>query len=646
MKKNSFLFIAMAAAMLTACSSENDLGPIKPDMTKTTPETTGNAQGWPSEYAGVMLQGFSWDSFSDTQWTNLTGQADELSKYFSLIWVPQSGNSNTNYNNMGYMPVYYFDQTSSFGTEEQLRNMIKTFKEKGTGIVADVVVNHRNNLGTNGSWVDYPAETYKGETYQMLPTDIVSNDDNGNTKTWADKQGISLSSRADEGEDWGGCRDLDHGSENVQKVIKAYVKYLKDDLGYTGFRYDMVKGFNGKHVGDYNDAANIEYSVGECWDSNDKIESWINTTNKKSAAFDFQFRYNVRDAINSNDWSKLNSRNNLIHDANYRRYAVTFVENHDMQDRGNASGYTKDPIVKDTLAANAYLLAMPGTPCVFLPHWKKYKEELKTMIDARKHAGITNTSDYKVLTASANLFKAEVTGKNAKLIVCVGPDAGAASAESGYTNILSGYHYAYLLENKATGTETSIFIDKAEGTYYNAVDVKVTAPSLASGSKLVYTLDGSAPTATSQVVPDNGLITLTNTAKLSVGVLTGSAVSNVISRNYTIQQFTAYTAKVYFKKPAGWSTAYIWAWDADNPALTGSSWPGVTMPTTTINGETWYYYDIPVNTPDYRFNVIFNQGTAEGAKQTVDIKDLTGTTYFELNGESEGKFTVVKVANP
>ena len=30
-----------------------------------------SAQGWPSNYDGVMLQGFFWDSFNDTQWTRL-----------------------------------------------------------------------------------------------------------------------------------------------------------------------------------------------------------------------------------------------------------------------------------------------------------------------------------------------------------------------------------------------------------------------------------------------------------------------------------------------------------------------------------------------------------------------------------------------
>ena len=40
------------------------------------------AQGWPKDYNGVMLQGFFWDSFADTQWTRLEKQADDLSKVF------------------------------------------------------------------------------------------------------------------------------------------------------------------------------------------------------------------------------------------------------------------------------------------------------------------------------------------------------------------------------------------------------------------------------------------------------------------------------------------------------------------------------------------------------------------------------------
>lgn len=50
-----------------------------------------SAQGWPANFKGVMLQGFYWNSYSDTNWSVLEKQADELSEYFKLIWIPQSG---------------------------------------------------------------------------------------------------------------------------------------------------------------------------------------------------------------------------------------------------------------------------------------------------------------------------------------------------------------------------------------------------------------------------------------------------------------------------------------------------------------------------------------------------------------------------
>ena len=34
------------------------------------------AQGWPADYKGVMLQGFAWDSYAESQWSVLEEQAD------------------------------------------------------------------------------------------------------------------------------------------------------------------------------------------------------------------------------------------------------------------------------------------------------------------------------------------------------------------------------------------------------------------------------------------------------------------------------------------------------------------------------------------------------------------------------------------
>ena len=531
--------------------------------------TSINAQGWPKDYGGVMLQGFYWDSFADSQWSYLEEQADDISRYFSLVWIPQSGNCNSSYNQMGYMPVYYFDHNSSFGTEAQLRSMIKAYSDRGTGIIADVVINHRNNLGVDGSWVDYPAETYKGETYQMLSTDIVKNDDGNKTLDWATKNGLSLSQNNDTGEGWDGCRDLDHKSENVNKVIKAYLDYLINDLGYTGFRYDMVKGYSASFTADYNTAAKPQFSVGEYWDSSSNIKRWIDGTKvddvPASGAFDFQFRYRVRDAAASNDWSKLAGSTSdqagypLIYQDGYSQYAITFVENHDTQYR--SASEPLDPLKGDTLAANAYMLAMPGTPCVFYKHWLTQKKALKLMISARQQAGITNTSSYEVSKKYSTAYAVTVTGTKGKLICVVGSNSQTFDCPEGFTEILSGRAYRYLLENTAL-----------EG--WNDVVTRIEAEEDKS-------------------------------------------------------DFKPYTATVYVK--ADFTPVYFYVWDSNNNTQLNGNWPGkrvdnVEACKTTIDGETWYFQTVEIPSADYYFNFIINQGNNK--PQTSDIAHLTTDKYF------------------
>ena len=612
----------IATAMLVLCSQ------------------TASAQGWPENYGGVMLQGFYWDSFAQSKWTKLESQADDFASTFDLIWIPQSGKCLESWNTMGYTPYYFFNQNSSFGTEAELRSMIQTFKSKGIGTIADVVVNHHN---TNGWW-GFPAETYRGVTYQFKTTDIVANDDDGATATQAAKDGVTLSSNNDEGEGWGSMRDLDHKSQNVQNIVKAYVKYLKDDLGYTGFRYDMVKGFNGSHVADYNDYAGIEYSVGECWDGTSTIRNWIDATNKKSAAFDFQFRYTVRNAINSADWSQLGKQNegnwplvsSSFNSGNYRRYAVTFVENHDTERRANAE---QDPIKKDTLAANAYLLAMPGTPCVFYTHWLAYKDEIKAMVAARKLAGINNQSTYSNMRSTATYYANAVKtdGEN-RLMVVVGsnPDGYVPSSGS-YTLILSGYHYRYYLANSL---ETA-WADKASGVYTDAFKVKLTAVSATSGAQLVYTTDGTTPTASSKKASSGAEIDITESCTLKVGLLVAGTVKGIIERNYTIEEntFDPKTITVYCRVGAGvsgWTTMNYWTWSDFGHEPTNRSWPGDRITATKqVDGYTWYYKEYTLTSEDDYVNFVFSNGS--GSPQSVNVENVKETKFFVIRNEKDGK---------
>lgn len=600
--------------------------------------TPAAAQGWPSAYDGVMLQGFYWDSFADTQWGNLEKQAPELGQYFSLLWVPQSGKCLEEYNVMGYTPYYYFDHNSSFGTEQQLRSMIQSMRRNGVGVVADVVVNHHNTTG----WFTFPKEEYNGQTYQLQSTDIVANDDGGGTAAEAQRQGVALSQNNDDGEDWSGMRDLDHNSANVQRIVKAYERFLLDDLGYSGFRYDMVKGFAGAHVADYNRAANVAYSVGEYFDGNvTSVKKWIDSAEQQSAAFDFPFRYTVRDAINNGDWSKLASKSTLVGDEAYRRYAVTFVENHDTQYRSATE--QNDPIRKDTLAANAYLLAMPGTPCVFLPHWQAYKRDIKAMIDARHLAGITSTSTYSAYRTTAAYYAETTQGTRGKLLAVLG--SGMAEPDkSHYVKVLSGYHYAYYLSPEVE----SAWVDLPSGSYDDGEQTAtLVAVSAAQDAQLVYTLDGSEPTVSSAKASSGARVSIPlGETTLKVGLLVGGKVSGVVSRTYNVSEFQPYGITVCVNADAvGWGDyVNFHSWGGSH---TGTTWPGDHVTATkTVGGKTWFYKTYTMNTPTDFINFVFSVGTSSTASQnqTVDVNRVSKNAFFEITGAKEGaKYTVADV---
>lgn len=416
-----------------------------------------HAQGWPANYKGVMLQGFYWDSYQDTQWSHLESQADELSQYFDLIWVPQSGYCNTLQNQMGYAPIWWFKHNSAFGSEQQLRKMIKTFKEKGTGIIEDVVINHRNG---NRNWCDFPEETWKGQTMHWSLADICKGDDQGATE----RNGYALTGNSDTGDDFNGARDIDHTSANAQKNIKAYLDFLLNDLGYTGFRYDMVKGFAAKYIGMYNTSAKPKFSVGEYWDNTGNIKNWINGTKvddvPTSAAFDFDMKYRIYDAFNSNgDWSKLNG-DCLAKDSYYKQYAVTFVDNHDT---GRTDGHGSSPLFANIEAANAYILAMPGTPCVFLPHWLQYKTAIKRMIATRRAVGISNTSDILQSDAKNDGFVLKVKGNQGDLLLILGKTTDANT--QGMKLATSGDNYKMYVSN-AVNIDEVTSIKEEQATFH------------------------------------------------------------------------------------------------------------------------------------------------------------------------------------
>ena len=616
------------------------------------------AQGWPQNYGGVMLQGFYWDYYDDTDWgtwTALEGQASDLEGYIDLIWVPNSARTkndwcveNNQLKDMGYMPCWWLNHDNTiFGNTEQLKSMINTMKSKGIGIIEDVVINHKN--GQN-SWCDFPDETVTGSkgTYTLNWTlaDICNNDNGGYVKTMFDITGAN-----DTGDDFDGCRDLDHTGANVQANVKTYLDYLQQELGYTGFRYDMVKGYGPQYVGIYNAYAKPTFSVGEFWDNWDGTTWWINGTKQngvvQSAAFDFPLKFLINNAFKGNSFnqSALADGQGLAGHGDYKRYSVTFVDNHDTYRDGTCMNN-----VHHVLAANAFILSMPGTPCIFLPHWKTHKDALKRMIAARKAAGITNTSSFTTdICNNGNGRQFTITGSNGVILLLLG-DCGYTPSNETYTSVWESnsdnWNFRMFvskslesaLGSRPSGSNANLGtprVDMASGTYYQTVTVNVSASD--AFTTLVYTEDGTDPTASSSTITVGGQSFIYNTTgtqtcthTLKVGVKKGESVTDIQTYRYAITNEILTDIAIYVR--ADKSPIYLYAWD-DNGTLT-DGWPGTQLSAMrSANGQNFYYMTFPKASNDYKLKYILNQGS-DGTK-TNDSEYISSDVFTALGNANE-----------
>jgi alpha-amylase len=565
----SFLVvILLTVPVLTSCGNdtESEETPVTPpDTSKVTPQPTPTqeaCQGWPANYEGVMLQGFYWDSYTDSKWTQLTAQANELSQYFSLIWIPNSGKTSDYYHNqrqtMGYDPCFWLDHNSCWGTEAELRQMIATFKQKGTGIIEDVVINHKNGLS---SWVDFPDETKYTYSIKWDNTNysaICRNDE-------CNQNGYKTTGANDTGDNFDGYRDLDHTNATVQQNVKTYLDYLIKELGYVGFRYDLVKGYKPKYTGMYNASAQPQYSVGECWDANKGVVTdWLNGTKQddiiQSAAFDFPLKYKINSAFNNGYWLQL-AQPALANDQAYQRYAVTFIDNHDTY-REN------DRLRSNVCAANAYILCMPGTPCLFLKHWQAYKGTLKRLITLRKAAGINNQSKIESAKANANGFTLKVKGDKGSVLLLLGK--AESDDTSSMTLALKGKNYAV----------------------YTDGNIDLTAV------KAITEEDAEAEDDAPVTIPDFCTVEAGETC-------------------------------AFFEAPASWGDIKCWRWDKQYN-YTGNKWPGVdcTLVGNTSKGKKvwkWSWDGNKVSQSSSNEGIIFN----DGSNQTGDLPFQNGGYYTE-----------------
>ena len=382
----------------------------------------------PAQCEAVLMQAFYNESYradapgvstyGDTKWKTLTPQAQEIGRYFDYIWLPPSANGD----GMGYHPKQYSNQNSNWGTREELEALIDALHKAGAKVVADIVINHCAGWT---SWCDFPEMDF-GEYGVFHPdASYICKDDEVNKNPEAGACYGTATGSYDDGDNWDGARDWSHDKVYVQTMFKAYLQWLRNVMKYDGFRYDKGDGFNNWHHDNYNNAAKPEIAFMECYCGDDQIIAGIQGANYNLMGLDFQTKWRAFDGIAGFDYSRCQGSGLL--GRGFAKYAVTFIESHDWflrpdnENEFGGRGNSMKPELKDRLMqANAFLLGMPGVPCVFYPHWVKYKEEIKPMVEARKLAGVHSESPVYDEVAEQGGYQCTLQGKYGWLVLQLG----------------------------------------------------------------------------------------------------------------------------------------------------------------------------------------------------------------------------------
>ncbi|GGC13290.1 glucan 1,4-alpha-maltotetraohydrolase domain-containing protein [Pseudoduganella buxea] len=394
----------------------------------------------PTQQAGgskaILLQGFHWNSAnqaSPTWYDTLAGKSSDLAALgVTHVWFPPPSDSAAK---EGYLPRKLDVLNSSYGTSSDLFEAINALKGVGIQSIADIVVNHR--VGSTG-WSDFTSPNWSTYT-------IVNNDECN--------CGLG---NADTGPGFSAGRDLDHTNVGeTQNGIIHWLNYTLKPTGFTGLRFDYVKGFDPSYVAKYANAFAPDFCVGELWPDfnlNDMnanrqaLMNWINGTGNACGAFDFTTKGILNDALaNGNYWRLKDSAGKPQGAIGWwPAMSVTFVDNHDTGPAascGSGQNLWAAPC-GSVMEGYAYILSHPGIPTVFYPHvydWN-LKAPIGALIKARKAAGVTSTSAVAIQQATQGLYAAIVTGSTRQLAMKIGPNSW--SPGTGWTLQASGTNYA------------------------------------------------------------------------------------------------------------------------------------------------------------------------------------------------------------
>ncbi len=371
---------------------------------------------------GVMMQTFHWDcpreDKKEFQWWNyIRENIPSLAKVgFTSLWLPPIHKAANLFGpSMGYDPYDFydlgeFDQKGSiptwFGTRPELESLIESAHKHQLSLIADIVINH--NSGADAQEVNPITGQSRWTLFNPKSGKFPRNWECFHPSMYESWDEMAF----------GDMPDLSHRNPYVYAELLKFTRWLVEEIGVDGFRYDFVKGYGANTITAIQEyrymragRAFIPYGVAEFWDSASNTLHWVNEANFSNSnpvdAFDFPLRELLKGMCDQYGFSLKNLVNGESILRAQPQSTVTFVENHDLRDAGR-------PITNDKLLAYSYILTHEGYPCIFWKDYFNYNLALKDSpngIDALVQAHETHAAgSTDILYLDDNLYIMQRSG--------------------------------------------------------------------------------------------------------------------------------------------------------------------------------------------------------------------------------------------
>ncbi len=264
----------------------------------------------------------------------------------------------------------YLAIDSSFGSMEDLEELIRVCHERGVKVILDLVINH---TGKNNEWFRLFTDARKNGAENDPYYDFYSTRGEGMTpgRNYAPLSGTDVMYECNFSTD---MPELNFDNPAVrEEVLKIAEFYL--EKGVDGFRFDAAKyiylgqepdnaAFWEWYLGELREDYPALYTVAEVWDSDPITLQYAGSTSC------FDFTVSQAEGLISSTAKKGNVNTYTAYVEKYMKSLeergdcavyVPFISNHDMDRSAGyntlASGYAE-------MAANLYLLG-PGTPFIY-----------------------------------------------------------------------------------------------------------------------------------------------------------------------------------------------------------------------------------------------------------------------------------------